>query len=285
MSNTLIIRDGDPWWLSPDIWVVPGQDPNGVPGTPIAGRNNFVWGRVRNQGRDFVQNAKVNFYWTNPSTGILRSNSTLIGSAFVNLNPGEIKDVLCLVPWTPVYINEGHECLIAEIIHESDPLPTPLPDEFSPPDYNQIAQRNIEVIQLLNLTLKLLSITVSSPDRTEKDVIIVAESIPLSEKLAKNFLPQLGLKDEIAFSDDLVQFGISLNNDFKSAEEAIERKSSKVKLTVPAKESRAVYLSVKGSKKRRKKSEPILYQHIQVTERVGREIVGGISFLIIQNPK
>lgn len=51
MPAHLIIEDGQPWWWdSADIWVVPGNDPNGPPGAPIAGTSNYLWGRVHNTG-------------------------------------------------------------------------------------------------------------------------------------------------------------------------------------------------------------------------------------------
>ena len=38
MAVALEIRDGNPWWyLSTDLWVVPGDDPDGTPGPPVAG--------------------------------------------------------------------------------------------------------------------------------------------------------------------------------------------------------------------------------------------------------
>jgi hypothetical protein len=128
MPVQLLIRDGDPhWWNSPDIWVVPGNDPNGAPGQPVAGEAAFLWARVQNTGKDPATGATVKFYWSNPAAGVLRSNSTFVGSAFVSLNGGETKEVLCVIPWIPVVVNNGHECLVAEVIHPADPLPSPLP--------------------------------------------------------------------------------------------------------------------------------------------------------------
>jgi len=82
--------------------------------------------------------ATVNIYWSNPATSVLRSNSTLVGSAFVDLNPGETKEVLCVIPWIPQIVNNGHECVVAEAIHPSDPLAPPPGDAFDPPTYHQI---------------------------------------------------------------------------------------------------------------------------------------------------
>ncbi|MGH8580959.1 MAG: hypothetical protein ACREVK_12865 [Gammaproteobacteria bacterium] len=36
MAVELEIRDGDPWWLSPDVWTVPGNNPEGTGGVPVA---------------------------------------------------------------------------------------------------------------------------------------------------------------------------------------------------------------------------------------------------------
>jgi hypothetical protein len=123
MDARVEIRDGvSHWWHSPDIWVVPGSDPNGPPGQPIAGQFNYLSGRVRNTGNAAVSGVNVKFYWSNPAMGVLRSNSTLVGNAFVDLNPGESKDVLCIVPWVPEIFNDGHECVVAEAIDPNDPL-------------------------------------------------------------------------------------------------------------------------------------------------------------------
>jgi hypothetical protein len=84
----LEIRDGDPWWMSPDIWVVPGDDPNGAPGQPIAGRDNYLWGRVRNTGATAASGIRVEFFWSNPATGVLRSNSTLVGYGYADVPAG-----------------------------------------------------------------------------------------------------------------------------------------------------------------------------------------------------
>src|SRR6218665_2877518 len=150
VSAQLEIRDGTPWWLSPDLWVVPGDDPSGAAGSPIAGQNNYLWARVRNTGDRAVSMARVDFFWSNPATGVLRSTSQQIGSplphppppgqqkltslsptpargvlrstsqqigsSFTDLAPGETKEVLCVSPWVPVIVNGGHECVVAQLV-------------------------------------------------------------------------------------------------------------------------------------------------------------------------
>ena len=42
----LEIEDGDPWYLSPNVWTVPGTNPEGPPGLPIAGKPAYLWARL-----------------------------------------------------------------------------------------------------------------------------------------------------------------------------------------------------------------------------------------------
>jgi hypothetical protein len=144
MSVQLEIRDGNPWWLSPDVWTVPGTDPQGPAGPPIVGTPAYMWASVRNNGSSPVDNATVRFYWANPSVGFDRNTANAIGSAFVSLDPGQVQDVLCLTPWVPSFVNGGHECVLAEAFHPSDPLPGS-PD-FNVPTDRHVAQHNLNVV-------------------------------------------------------------------------------------------------------------------------------------------
>jgi hypothetical protein len=147
MSVILEIMDGSPWYLSPDIWTVPGNDPEGAPGQPIAGMPCYMWARVHNNGSELVQNAQVRFYWANPSIGFDRNTANFIGTANVTIAAGAQSDVLCLMPWVPTYVNGGHECVLAEAFHALDPLPaTPA---FDVPTDRHVAQRNLSVVQAL----------------------------------------------------------------------------------------------------------------------------------------
>jgi len=145
MPVELTIRDGDPWWLSPDIWVVPGNNPEGEPGAPMAGQDCFIWARVSNEGRSSVQNATVRFYWANPAAGFDRDTAVLVGTANVNLDGGETTEVLCLTPWRPTLVNNGHSCVLAEVFHaDLDPLPATV--DFNVVTDRHVAQRNLTVV-------------------------------------------------------------------------------------------------------------------------------------------
>jgi hypothetical protein len=181
MPIQLEIRDGNPWWASPDIRVVPGEDPDGPTGTPIAGSPAFVWARVTNTNASDsdVSDATVRFYWANPSVGVNRTTATLIGTSFVTLAKGASDDVLCLTPWVPVFINEGHECLIAEAFHPSlDPLPGTT--DFNVPTDRHVAQLNISVAQALQGRFHL-AFEVHNPSRKSRSFVITARQGSLRE--------------------------------------------------------------------------------------------------------
>ncbi|HEY9597010.1 MAG TPA: hypothetical protein V6D33_05020, partial [Cyanophyceae cyanobacterium] len=145
MTVVLEIKDGNPnWYLSPDIWTVP-TDPEGAMGLPVVGKPCYLWARVHNKGEERAENATVRFYWANPAVGIDRNTANLVGTAAVTLDGGQTSDVLCLSPWIPTFVNQGHECVLAEVFQASrDPLPnTPV---FNVPTDRHVAQRNLSVL-------------------------------------------------------------------------------------------------------------------------------------------
>jgi hypothetical protein len=207
MAAELEIRDGDPWWLSPDVWTVPG-DPEGTPGLPIAGQPTYMWARVRNKGSSPVNDATVRFYWANPAAGFDRTTAHVIGTAFVSLAPGEGADVLCLTPWTPEYVNDGHECVLAEAFHPSfDPLPA-TPD-FQVPTDRHVAQRNLSVIMALTSYSFRFAMVFYNAQRVPRSFRIEGEQgrleelRPLEKHLGRALqLPSEGKITRLGFTDD-----------------------------------------------------------------------------------
>ncbi|MCP4717881.1 MAG: hypothetical protein GY860_00365 [Desulfobacteraceae bacterium] len=273
MSTVLEIRDGaSQWWMSPDIWVVPGNDPDGSPAPPIEGRAAFLWGRVRNAGEQAVSGAQVCFYWSNPSTGVLRSNSTLVGASFVDLNPGETKEVLCVIPWIPEIVNNGHECVVAEIVHPSDPLPSPLQDQFDAPEYNQIAQKNLNVLPMQR-SIMVMPIQVAAPARRERHLLI---RTGVGGKLDDLTLAQAGLKGyRPGKSDDLKKVGLSLDRGCYDMEEVDLDKE--IKLSLKPGTSKAVFLKVWPQELEKK-----AYVLLHVISKDGQNIEGGITYILIK---
>ncbi len=271
MSTVLEIRDGEPqWWNSPDIWVVPGTNPNGPPGQPVAGQPAFLWCRVHNRGEQPASGAQVNFYWSNPATGVLRSNSTLVGSAFVDLNPAETKEVLCVVPWIPVVVNNGHECIVAEIIHPSDPLPLPESDAFNPPDHRQIALKNLTVLEIAK-SMMVLPVQVAAPARQAKKLLI---EIEIGGTLDKQNLIQIGLNDYRPAKCQSLYAGLSFE---QGCDDMDEKELSKaLEICLDAGTAKSVYLKVFPPR-----LNPKTYVLLHVISRSEKRVDGGITYIVI----
>ncbi|MCJ8166063.1 hypothetical protein MKJ04_14545 [Pontibacter sp. E15-1] len=196
MAVELEIQDGNPWWMSPDLWAVPGIDPESPPGSPIVGQPCYLWARVRNNGSSTATNATVRYYWANPAVGFDRSTANLIGSSYVTLEPGEARDVLCLTPWHPEFVNNGHECILGEaFLPGVDPiLNTPV---FNVPTDRHVAQRNLSVVTAARMMF-MFSFAIHNPQRKPGKFQLRVETgnmeqlKPLQRHLGVNFqLPEL----------------------------------------------------------------------------------------------
>lgn len=217
MAVVLEIDKGVPnWWLSPDLWVVPGNDPNGPPGTPVAGQPAFMWARVHNVGSDGVQNAVVRFWWANPGTNFDRTTATQVGTSYVSLAAGETQEALCLTPWTPSFVNGGHECILGEAFENTlDPLP-PGPN-FNAATDRHVAQRNLSVLlssgkrrmtlpfevhndqrQPATFTVALKAAEIESLDRR----LIATLGEDVTQHLGKGTVHRLGLARTVCPDDD-----------------------------------------------------------------------------------
>jgi len=272
VSGALLIRDGQPWWMSPDIWVVPGPDPYGTPAIPAVGESSFVWGRVENRSETDLENIQVNFYWSNPATGVLRSNSTLIGSAFASIPAGDTREVLCLTPWAPAGVNNGHECLIAEAVHPADPLPNPLPDPFAPPTYDQVAQRNIDLLMMRMKMMRAVGIQIAAPLRTERTAVITLrrEFKPLPDEIARTI--GLGKRE---FDPEMRIFATLSDRPDLSCDTGEEIKELTLKLT--GGKAQTVFLQLRNEAKHQG-----AYCWFSVIEHDARtkDEIGGVSFVV-----
>lgn len=198
MAVELWIDDGDPWYLSDDIWVVPGSDPNGSPGVPTAGSSAYVWARVHNRGSSSVTGATVRWYWADPSTTITRGSAHLIGTSYVDLAAGETKEVLCLTAWTPSWVNGGHECLFAEAFASSDPLASSdASSSFDVVGDRHVAQRNISVAEAAEgSAMTRMMFVVTNPARFHQEKVLVrARALP--PEALKRIAPSLGLAKDL----------------------------------------------------------------------------------------
>lgn len=268
MAVELEIPDGDPWWLSPNLWTVPGPDPEGPPGTPVAGKACYLWARVTNKGRTAVNNATLRFYWANPAVGFNRTTANLVGTSFVNLGEGVTADVLCLTPWVPEYVNEGHECILGEAFHASlDPLP--MAPEFNVPTDRHVAQRNISVVREFQGMFKL-AFEVHNPERKERKFNVIARQDNLSriKALIRHLGPEFKLPSGQgkAFNLGFATTPCPNKEEVKDAKELI--KGLKVKPNLRA--GFTLVGAVKGG--------PSL---IHIEQRVEDQIIGGLSVLVV----
>lgn len=187
MAVELEIRDGSPYWVSPDISVLADPFDEEERGMPEAGTRCYLRARVRNNGSTAVANATVRFYWANPAIGLSRDTANRIGQAFVSLAPGDVKEVLCLTPWVPEFLNDGHECVLAEAFHPTDPIT--LSTDFEVPTDRHVAQRNLSIAIGSMSGMFHFNFEMHNASRKDQAFQAMVQPVPF-EKLHKQF-PQL----------------------------------------------------------------------------------------------
>lgn len=272
MAVDLLIRDGNPYWyLSPDIWVVPGGDPAGSPGIPVAGQPAFLWARVANNGSTDAKSVRIDFYWANPALQVTRSNATLVGSAFADVPPGGVQEALCLVPWVPVIVNGGHECLVAVAVHPAHPLPNPLAEAFDPPVYPQVAQKNLTVLNASALRAFMFSLTVSALPRVDKDITVTAE---LGDKLDEKTLLSLGLRGFKPARKAIAEVGLSNTPRTVCEKDPIGERT--LNMCIPKGTSAGLHVAIRAKGLAARE-----YQFIHIVERSGDQVLGGLGFVVV----
>jgi hypothetical protein len=274
VSAQVEIRDGDPYWyLSPDIWVVPGSDPAGPPGVPVAGEPAYVWARIENHGDQDALGVRVDLWWADPTFQVSRTNAHPIGTAFGDaLVGGGPQDVLCLVPWLPAVVNGGHECLVAVATYPGDSIPRPLPDVFDPPTYVEVAQKNLTVLSMSGAMVRTL--TVAGLPRTDARFVLTVE---VGGELDERVLRDLGVRGARPAKEATVRAGLRLRGGCPGPDEDAP---GKLRVDVPAARQRAVHLALTG--------EPPAageYQLVRLEQRHddvdGDTVVGGIAFVVV----
>jgi hypothetical protein len=144
-----------PFWESPDIFILAEVTPALAPPLPpslgqvaIAGKPNTLYAHVWNFGKASANEVVVEFYWVDPSLGISPGSVHLIAQTFMSLGArGSGKNhavVKCPEPWTPTYVNGGHECLLVRVW--DNPADVPGEPKFDASINRHVAQRNIHVV-------------------------------------------------------------------------------------------------------------------------------------------
>jgi hypothetical protein len=264
--------------MSQDIWVVPGNDPNGPPGSPIAGKPAYLWALVANTGDAAAYGARIDFYWANPAMQIVVGVASPIGSAFVDLAAGAQQEALCLVPWVPSIVNGGHECVLA-VAHspaEANPLPDPLPVgfDFNPPLYDEIAQRNLSVLAASARAVPR-PLTITAPARADKTVRITAET---GGTLSETLLSQLGLEGFRPAAKGVVEVG--LGREAICGQRDKPAGAREIEVHVPKGTSAGVFASIHATG-----LEKDEYQLVHLVERSDDRVLGGLSYVMIHSQK
>lgn len=155
----LVIRHGSPsWWNSPDIWVAKqGSGGATVVAAPVAGQTYDVWVRVTNTSSAPLSVPSLPWLlqvvWAIPfgssiPLSTLTAANNLDSSTVPQLAAGASLPIKCSTPWTPVFENAGHECLVAWTFASNIPYPNePYLDGNAGPANNwSIAQHNLGVL-------------------------------------------------------------------------------------------------------------------------------------------
>ena len=200
------------FWESPDIFVVPNLAAEAAPPAPPtrgglaqAGVPNTLWAHVWNLGRAPVFNARVEFYWFDPTLGFSAGSANLIGVAHVDLGDrtsGRAHTIVkCPTTWVPAFVNGGHECLVVRCF---DPLTDPLgPNPWTGRDDRHVGQRNIHVANtaspgVAQIALRLGCATPPGPATLEVVPTKVADVGWLAVLAGKR---AGGLRDAVSFSE------------------------------------------------------------------------------------
>jgi hypothetical protein len=275
LTVELVIRDGSPdWWESPDIWVVPGTNPDAIAGTPVVGQPAYLWATVRNEGNVDVSQVQVDFWIANPSLQIRKSTANHVGSAFADVAAASSQDVLCLVPWNVMLVNGGHECVVVEASSPLDPLnPPPTdPDILDAPTYRHIAQRNLSVAYMTGSARTEVVIAVSAGARADK---VVEVEVIEGRELSEEQLTSLGLKVRRYIGSNTITAALS---EHSLCGEDLKESRSLLRLNVPRGTSSAAHLGL-ATQVRLARDE---YSVIRVVERVGQKVIGGLSIVVVQ---
>jgi hypothetical protein len=278
MAVKLVIRDGSPyWWESPDIWVVPGSDPNGSPGTPAVGQQAFLWAKVSNQGDVDASQVQVDFWIAGPSSQIRKSTSNHIGTAFADVAAGATQAVLCLVPWKVALVNGGHECVVAAATSSLDPLSPPPadPDVLDAPTYAQIGQKNLTVALMMGMARRELILSVNAGARADKNVEMKVE---VGDEISKELFQLLGIRADRNVGTKVVSAVVSRHS---LCDSPVNGEHHSLKVYAPRGTSVPVYLNLTTSRH----LEVGEYALVRVVESEQEHRLGGLSVVVMEAEK
>lgn len=187
---------GEPFWESPDIFVVPAGTPVDVNGAAVQsqvaeGVDYDVYVRVNNDGCRDISGLRAQVRSANPAA--IMTDWLPIVTYDQNATTGTVaggqKALLGPFRWTPTAAEatmDGHRCLLAAVTSDQDPAPTG-ELEFDAPASNNVAQRNMRVSGCLfqlpnptsaNGTLDLRIYTDAPVETDDNRIALVLPHIP-----------------------------------------------------------------------------------------------------------
>ncbi|MER8186157.1 hypothetical protein [Kitasatospora sp. NPDC094015] len=130
---------GAVYYASPDIAVAPAD----TWGRVLAGDTVTVSVTAQNLGHAAAPGVRAQFWWADPSVGLTPQQATFIGTSDrTPIAAGLAETLVCTTPWTPVFVNGGHECLVVEVSSLSDPLTSTFRSDLD----RHVGQRNVTVL-------------------------------------------------------------------------------------------------------------------------------------------
>jgi hypothetical protein len=284
----LVIGHGSPnWWLSPDIWVANHPSTSSSPhvANPIAGQKYDVWVRVTNPTKQTIGSQSLWWnmqgVWAIPTAGPIplptsSANNIELPTIF-GIPGGQSVDFKSLSPWTPVFENGGHECLVAwtNASNIAYPFQPNLDGNAGPGDNWSIAQHNLGVLPVGSSKRHLIkyAFQVCNGADEERSFVVAARQAPLEEIEA--FLPSVpGGRAVLDKPGKVERLGIVASADPSAAE--LERARAELTVKIAPHSCRRFTLGgvlAEGN------------ALINVTQSRDQRVVGGLSVLAMAEEK
>ena len=284
----LVIRHGSPnWWTSPDIWVANPPSTHSSPhvANPVAGQSYDVWVRVTNPTSQTIGSQSLWWnlqgVWAIPTAGPIPLPTSAANNidlpTIYGIPGGQSVDFKSLAPWTPVFENGGHECLIAWTNASNIPYPNEpyLDGSAGPADWYSIAQHNLGVLPVGSSKRHLIkyAFQVCNGADEERDFVVSARQAPLEEIEA--FLPGVpGGRAVLDSPGKVERLGIVASADPSAAE--LERAPAELSVKIGRQSCRRFTLGG---------LLPEGNALINVTQRREERVVGGLSVLAMAEEK
>jgi hypothetical protein len=282
----LVIRHGSPnWWLSPDIWVASSPSTSSSPSVanPVAGQSYDVWVRVTNSTSETIGSQSLPWelqaVWVIPTAGPipLPAANTIQLPTIFGIPGGQSADFKSLAPWTPVYENGGHECLIAwtnasNVAYPDQPY---LDGDAGPADWYSIAQHNLGVLPVGSSKRHLIkyAFQVCNGADEERGFVVAARQAPL--EAIEAFLPSVpGGRAILDKPGKVERLGIVASADPSAA----ELEQARPELTVKIARQSCRRFTLVGTL-------PAGNALINVTQSRDEKVTGGLSVLAMAEGK